>query len=302
MRSITLLAAFAFALAACGGGGGEESPLDTGLTFRPADVHGDAARMVTGGSPLDLSAARAKAQQLAIVDSFDKGHITSLLTFEDEDGFKRFRLTCGSSCEGVRDHYSQSTFAPIMTKNGVPLARSSHRAEHSYDEGVDITIGYGGWMDHSIFSVQFVAETYDDDTYLFRVKAHGVALGVATGTNPVSGPLEWNGVMVGRNTDFQSAEASHVIQGDATISAEFGQVHGMSLDITFSGIKNLNNGASLADMTWSDVPVVNGSFNATSIEGSFYGSNHEEIAGVFERDQIIGAFGGSASGVGPGQN
>ncbi|MDE0173684.1 MAG: hypothetical protein OYH76_00540 [Defluviicoccus sp.] len=32
---------------------------------------------------------------------------------------------------------------------------------------------------------------------------------------------------------------------------------------------------------------------ASSIEGRFYGSDHGEVGGIFERDGLIGAFGGS---------
>ena len=33
-----------------------------------------------------------------------------------------------------------------------------------------------------------------------------------------------------------------------------------------------------------------GAFQANGLDGRFYGPNHEEAGGVFERDRIIGAF------------
>ena len=49
-------------------------------------------------------------------------------------------------------------------------------------------------------------------------------------------------------------------------------------------------------MTWDGLAVTNGTFGTgsqgDSIQGRFYGPNHEEVGGIFERDHIIGAFGG----------
>ena len=146
-------------------------------------------------------------------------------------------------------------------------------------------------MEHSAFAVHIDTETYDNGTFVASVTGYGVALGDATGTNPSSGTFEWNGVMVGRNSNIESSEVSHVIQGDTSISADLSNSGEMSVDVTFSNIKNLNTLGSLADMTWSDLAVVNGSFYGSSIEGSFYGPQHEEVVGVFERNQVIGAFG-----------
>ena len=49
-------------------------------------------------------------------------------------------------------------------------------------------------------------------------------------------------------------------------------------------------------MAWRGLPVQNGGFaerRAASdyIKGEFYGPAAEEVGGVFERNQIIGAFG-----------
>ena len=48
-------------------------------------------------------------------------------------------------------------------------------------------------------------------------------------------------------------------------------------------------------MTWGGLTVTNGTFGTDSegdsIQGQFYGPNHEEVGGIFERDQFVGAFG-----------
>ncbi len=51
-------------------------------------------------------------------------------------------------------------------------------------------------------------------------------------------------------------------------------------------------------MIWSVIPVTAGGFERASagaaknvIKDKFYGPNHEEVGGIFERDQVLGAFG-----------
>ena len=57
----------------------------------------------------------------------------------------------------------------------------------------------------------------------------------------------------------------------------------------------LDTGDQRSDMVWKDVPITDGGFgtgsDGDSIQGNFYGPNHQEIGGIFERDQVIGAFG-----------
>ena len=286
--SFALISACGLALSACGGGGED----DTGLSFSLRDINGASAILETGGSPPDVSAAQARSQQATIVDRFNEGHMSARLEVDYEGEFRRQRALCeAGSCWEVPDIIRTSTFEPIMTKNGVRLAKSTHREAHNYDEGVDTTSGYGGWMDHSVFAVHVKIETYDAGTYINWVTGYGVALGDAAGTNPSTGTFEWNGVMVGRNSDIASTAVSNVVQGDAAITAELSGMGDMSVDVEFSNIKDLNSGGSIADMNWTDISVVDGSFYGGGIEGSFYGPQHEEVAGVFEQNNHVGAFG-----------
>ena len=54
---------------------------------------------------------------------------------------------------------------------------------------------------------------------------------------------------------------------------------------------------SQSDLSWDDIPVVDGAFgrqdDAGMIEGRFYGSDHQEVGGIFERGRMIGSFGAS---------
>ena len=48
-------------------------------------------------------------------------------------------------------------------------------------------------------------------------------------------------------------------------------------------------------MTWENLAVrdgrFGGGFDDPTIEGRFYGPNHEEVGGIFQRNRIVGAFG-----------
>ena len=283
-----LVPACVLALSACGGGGGD----DGGLSFRAADVSGGSAIMATGGSPPDVSSAQAKSQQLAILYGANSGH-WSRTTNVDWEG--QVHTSPGGrrdiDCDPATCDYEDTAFDPIMIGNGVRLARTTDR-ESLGEGGVSTVLGYGGWMDHSLFTVLLGIDTYDGGSFVNWVTGYSLALGDAPGTNPgVGGVLSWDGVMVGRNSDIESAGVSNVIQGDASVSAALSASGGMSVDVAFSNIKDLNSGASIADMSWTDLSVVGGIFGSRTIEGGFYGPGHEEVAGVFERNDVLGAFG-----------
>ena len=65
-----------------------------------------------------------------------------------------------------------------------------------------------------------------------------------------------------------------------------------TLDVNLT---NVSGPGTYADMSWNGLAVQNGLFgggtDSNSLSGSFYGANHEEVGGVFERNQLIGAFG-----------
>ena len=291
----SLIPAGVLALAACGGGGNGGVVIED---FTVPVVNEESALALTGGDPLEISRHVVQREQVAIIDGADTNFFWIKGINEDGvvDQHGGGRSDCFPICDSsvFRDHGEDTArFTPIMTKNGIPLARSWYLYVWGHG-GTEETFGYGGWMDHSLFAVQLWAgENHYEGEYWFA--GGGVisgAMGHASGSNPGEGILEWNGVMVGRNSDIESSLVTNVIQGDAGLSAEFSQAGDVTIDVTFSNIKDLNAGRSMADMTWNDVPVVNGSFEISSIAGGFFGPQHEEIAGVFERNQVIGAFGG----------
>ena len=135
---------------------------------------------------------------------------------------------------------------------------------------------YGRWLDDSVFVI------VDDSV--------AVSFGGSSGTNPTEiGGGVWQGALVGIDT-----RTGDRIRGDSVI--EIDDFARPDVDIALTGIEDAR-GRGKADLRWEDIPVVQGAFQARdrtgSIEGRFYGSNHEEVGGIFERDQLTGAFGAS---------
>ena len=120
------------------------------------------------------------------------------------------------------------------------------------------------------------------------------SVGKATGTNPTSGSATWKGAMVGVSELSEDLLSSQVkVQGDATLSIADFMIP--EIDIRFTNVFEPHGGNRLSDMTWQRVPLTGGSFHTGSltnqISGIFYGPNHEEVGGVFERNMIVGSFG-----------
>lgn len=162
---------------------------------------------------------------------------------------------------------------------------------------------YKGWMQYSRFAAELNTITNGVIRYgsLERVltgQQYGYASssGMATDTNPVDGSATWTGVMVGGRIS-ETADVGIGVRGHATLNYDFANA---DIDVFLSNIQNSNppmDGAqTYPNMTWQNLPVSNGrfggDFDAPTLEGRFYGPNHEEVGGIFERNQIIGAFGG----------
>ena len=183
----------------------------------------------------------------------------------------------------------QGTIDAVAEHRGVSLAQVVDRHEAPFEnESLSFAV-YGGWLDHSYF---WVSAEFDRQTRSISEDVDAVSIGLATGTNPVSGGASWHGVMVGRDVSATVARGN-AFQGNAEVTiADFANPR---VGVAFTSIKDLSTGGSRGDMTWSGISLTNGGFatgsDGNSIEGRFYGPNHEEAGGIFERDQVIGAFG-----------
>ena len=154
---------------------------------------------------------------------------------------------------------------------------------------------YGGWGDYSAFySRRYVLPEL--------VRTLAAAFGQLYEGKPTEeqGSATWRGAMVGH-----TREDGIEVMGNSLLQYDFS---GDTLDLALSEI----NGESYTgpeSFTWSDLPqnddgsfYIRGHGNdraGTSlhpelgyVDGDFYGPAAEEFAGVFERDGVVGAFGG----------
>ena len=163
-------------------------------------------------------------------------------------------------------------------------------------------------MDHGFFLVDVFRGQGEED---FRYEA--LWFGNASDTGPVTatgGAANWAGVMSGVKIE-PSSNLGALVHGNAAIMVT--DLHAdASITVGFSNISRQDTGAAVADMTWSGLPLQGRSFGTsdvrfdgehgyarkadfgTAAEGSlfghFYGSDHEEVGGLLNRDGIAGAF------------
>ena len=172
------------------------------------------------------------------------------------------------------------------TVHGIQTGRVE-KTEREAGTAVDYT-SYGGWLTNSIFG-------YTSGTYRAPVEINGLqalyafSLGTASGSNPITGSATWTGAMLGTH----QARPTEAIQGRAEAVYQFAD---QTLDVNMTQLTR-----GYADMRWQNIDVQGGQFATFTgmgsgtdyLWGSFYGANHEEVGGTFERAGIVGAFGAS---------
>ena len=171
----------------------------------------------------------------------------------------------------------------LGTRHGITLIRVA--GQHM---GADLT-SLGAWMDHGGFSFQTIGAVSDG---IRTDTLYSWVAGDLTGS-PLAGSATWLGLMVG--TPVTGDERGDRLVGDAALNYDI-DVGG--LDIAFSSIKNIDRRTahSTATVIFADVPIsADGTFETGSpgdrVQGGFYGPGHTEAAGIFERANMIGAFG-----------
>ena len=152
---------------------------------------------------------------------------------------------------------------------------------------------YGGWLTNSVFGVGSMNVTEGATT---TNRLSSFSFGENTGSNPTimasDGGIDasWEGVVVGKNT-----ENGNLVQGGARISI-FSDNPNSITSVDFTEMKDLNTGNNVQDIipnSWNNIPLNNGTFRVAdgSLEGTFYGSGHTEVGGIFNHSNIIGAYG-----------
>lgn len=255
---ITLTIAATVALAGCGGGG--------------------SARVTT-------EEIQDRVDQLTQADPVFLG--SEVLIIHDGGTERTDTSSCDVDVCSIEDHDTTiedllfaTGFQHVATRRGVSLGRGT--LQHFEGE----VRRWGGWISGSAFAVHS-GILVDGPTTEHII--HSYSVGVPSGTNPTKGKASWSGMMVGADIR-ETSTTGDFVQGDATVTVSFTDA---TVDIVFDNIANLVTGATYADLEWDDIALVDGSFDDGTIEGQFYDLEHEEVGGIFERANILGAFGAS---------
>lgn len=301
LRAITL--SVGLLLSACGGGGGSGPSLDV------------------GGAPGDppVTSSQVRTQFAEIGRVADRLDMTDLRVWYGPSAGTTSGAECYSAaqCTPGTDEFeliftpaNLSTISPNAdiqdrgNRQGVPIVEYSGTSDTVLEFGSlnrPASVDYrtlGGWMDHSFFTVNL----WEFERVGWQLW-NAASVGVESGSNPVSGSAIWTGAMIGRSLNPNEPEKpGALVLGDSRLTFDFAT---NGLDVALTGIRS-DGGQSYADLIWNNLPVQNGAFGNLpavpgpdlpgqerlgSIQGAFYGPNHEEVGGVFDRNQIVGAFG-----------
>lgn len=250
------VAAVILLLAACGGGGGSGAASNggpTGPTVPVPDtvVFGDA--LVVAQGQLFRADSSCNASACTVIFQGERATIDLI---------------------DIDPNAPDVTVTDQQTRNGVQTGRATVRDRLNFDT-------FGVWGTYNTGTPLRGSTTLQGVDVQF---AFPVSLGMVSGSNPVSGSAIWTGAMAGVRIGSSSLEAEVI--GDAEMTADLAAA---SLDLAFTNIAD-TSGVSSNDIRWQGVSMENGSFQITGLNGRFYGPNHEEAGGVFERDGIAGAF------------
>ena len=253
-----------------------------------------AARTLTGGIEPAETVADQIARRPGILARTDS--LVASTVHGDSDGSARPAFTIAATCSGTSCALTESTagISQTVRLGDLEVASPGSRAVLSRNGATLLEYAganlraYSSWLEHSAFGVIRESGTTNGVGWTLL---YGVAGGDLTGSRP-SVDATWTGVMVG--TPATGAGRGDYLQGDASLT--FTTSDGLSAH--FSNIVNLDTGAahSVTTATFDEVPVaVDGTFakgtGGNRIQGGLYGPDHAEAAGVFEQNDIVGAFG-----------
>ena len=178
---------------------------------------------------------------------------------------------------GTARRIGMATYAVSNIGGRFPGTFAGQRPIHRFDD-------WGLWAkvgEETLFRVAIRPDDsiFADSEYELHVE------GTPSGSNPASGSAVWLGGV--RAYDAHPDTLGTPVSGDARIEANLSAA---TVDVSFT---NFTGGH--VDMSWQDLAITSGAFRYQSgyntIDGSFYGAEHQGVAGKFTRDRLNGVFG-----------
>ena len=321
MKQLLSIMVAAAMLTACGGGGGGGNGGGGGgssnissVPHIPWAVNSAAARrLITGSAAPSQTFTQGIAELITIGDNASSVIAGNVIVGNGITQENRFPYSCsGLSCSadvfgqtfsisGAGDGgnpstdfgYDEEDSQLVMAHNGVTFFQVRARQARGTDNQTEVLV-YGGWMNHSVFAIEatFFPSAADPEVWFVE----NLVFGNSPGVNPsdiLGSTATWTGAVIGASYGIDQ-NIGNLIQGTATVDVDFTNTN---VDVSFSNLVDLDNPSrSISNMDWANIPLSNGDFTQGSagqnqIQGRFYGPNHEEVSGVFDRDKILGAFG-----------
>ena len=303
-------------LTACGGGGGNGD--STPVTQTPSGGETNGNDQSTGMDPsleppidpisqTPFDEIRLEANTLYLTDIHDISGADSNapLSVDCEEDSCQIHTAAGAEVISLDDvdvfggEDIIFRYEELGLYEGIPFIRST-----TATQDLETTAyGYGGWLDYNAFFTT-IGKTYIEtrpSQGIIRTHKFAASIGQASETRPIDGSAYWEGAVAGVYSDLPIG-----VRGKASLTMDFTDAE---MDVTFSRLRFGNiladppkvvvfpilsqiEGEDLPAMRWRDLPVsADGRFGDATLQGSFYGPNHDEAGGVFDRDNLVGAFG-----------
>lgn len=269
MRKILILLVV-FVLSAGCGGGSSDPP-------RAMIIPGEGLEQLNENALLLLSDAYASGDTTIYFDS--SCDLNGCTWREREFGISQ-RINISDLFDSSTPVADDLNVRRAGSRNGLDLYRLSQTVSV---EGEPISAhGMGFWLMNSVGGAVVGRGTLSG---ISVEVGYGSVVGNRSDSVP-SLSATYQGAMTGVNAS--GSARGRLVQGDARIDFTRRGASDSFLSVNFNNI----SGASRSGFGWSRIPVgANGTFDTGSINGSFFGPNHEEIAGTFHAFNIVGAYG-----------
>ncbi len=267
-------------LAACGSGGSVDTPMTSG----PLDDH--PLNRMTPPKPTGPVISDTIISSPLIIDDVTIKVNCTIFSCETEAPIFQDDL--------APDFYRLDLDETAFNRNGAVNGPITRKVSHDSciarpcNDSHKIHTAYDYWMGDSMFSVVNLPYTAFGMRYQDYGKQYAMASGNNTGSRPL-GSAAYSGDAVAVNVS-RGSEWGELHHGIFTAGYDFGP-RTITIDISFGRQGGeYFSGIGVA----SDGSFKYGAHDSENIRGTFFGSNHNEVAGTFylPDDKLVGAFGG----------